>query len=493
MIAGLGAASLGRQVVVTPDDLRATFLFEDCTDEQLLWLVDNGKAVGLPAGAELLRQGEVTNDFWVLVEGELRFSRSAGGRDLIINAVDRPGSWGGWLPVSDDRSPVSIRLLRESRLLLLSRGAMEHVLRKGFPIALHLINGLNWGVRNFEAVARQQEKMVAVGGLAAGLAHELNNPAAAAVRAASRLPEVSRERDAWALALGAHVTASQATAVLTTALEGGTRLPPTDPLARSDREDTVTAWLERHEVVDPHRLAPALVDAGLTARDLERVAAEVDGEALPAALGWLAASLAVDALAAEVARSASRVSRLVTAITDYADLDRAAEREIDVRMGISDTLAVLAQRLDGVIVSRDDDPALPRIWGGAAELNQVWTHLIENAADAVRALPPGERRVAIRTATDGDGVVIEVADNGPGIPPEIQGRIFEPFFTTKPVGGGTGLGLDTAYRVVVRLYGGDLRVASEPGDTRFTVRLPVGMPPEDDRGGEAGDPRAGLP
>jgi signal transduction histidine kinase len=245
------------------------------------------------------------------------------------------------------------------------------------------------------------------------------------------------------------------------------------PLARSDREDLFAAWLDDHAVADPYDLAAALVDAGLATTDLDAVAAEIPADALADALAWLGAALASDALAGEIEQSAARISDLVRAIKGYSYMDRAPEQEVDVREGLEVTLKILAYKLRGITVERDYAPDLPRVTAYAGALNQVWTNLLDNAIDALKAAATPDPRIRIRAAPDGDGVLVEIADNGPGIPPAVQGRLFEPFFTTKPVGDGTGLGLDTAYRVVVRDHGGDLRFTSAPGATRFTVRLPL--------------------
>ncbi|MDP9362814.1 MAG: ATP-binding protein, partial [Chloroflexota bacterium] len=268
------------------------------------------------------------------------------------------------------------------------------------------------------------------------------------------------------------------------------------PLERSDREDALAAWLGDRGVADAYDLAPALVDAGLGPDDLDGIDADVPADALPIALGWLGAAVAADALAAEVEQSAARISDLVRAIKDYTYLDRAPEQEVDVRDGIDTTLKILAYKLRGVAVERDYAPEIPRVTAYASALNQVWTNLLDNAIDALGKPDEGgtrDPRIHIRVAPDGDGVLVEVADNGPGIPTAVQSHVFEPFFTTKPVGQGTGLGLDTSYRIVVRDHGGDLRFASEPGDTRFIVRLP--RDGSNHRGAEApveGEPQADV-
>lgn len=476
-------------MAITTDALRSTFFFEACSDEQLAWLVAHGQEAVLPAGSQILAQGEPADAFWVLLDGELRFTREAGGRDLIMQATDRPGSWGGWLPVFDERSVITVRLLRESRLLRLSRDDMRHLLTAGFPIAYHLLNGLTWGVQNFEALARQQEKLTAIGQLAAGFAHELNNPAAAALRATERLRETLGDAAGRALALGRQLAPGQPAALASLAREIAVRPTtdaPLDPLTEDDRHGDITAWLAAHGADDPE-LALALDEAGLAPADLDHAAALVPPEAAASAVGWLGASATARLLTGEVERSVARISGLIAAFRGYSYLDHPAEEEeVDLHAGLEDTLAVLAHSLAGITVTRDFDPDLPPVVANGRDLNQVWTSLLDNACDAVAGPPAGQARIVVRTARDGDQVLVEIADNGPGVPVEIRDRIFEPFFTTKPLGEGTGLGLDIAYRIVVRQHRGDLRLVSTPGETRFQVRLPLHA------GGQQGQPDARL-
>jgi len=314
----------------------------------------------------------------------------------------------------------------------------------------------------------EQEKMAALGKLSAGLAHELNNPAAAAQRAAQGLQEATFNTQLLALELAGRLS-PEGREVLVGVLREATANDNVvlDPLSRSDREEEIANWLEERGFREAWDLAPVLGAGGLSARHLKRLAAEIsDGEALAGVLEWLGATLESTHLAGEVRRSAGRISELVESMNVYTHMDRAAYSETDVREGLENTLTILGHKLKGVTVEREYAEDLPRIWANAGELNQVWSNLIDNAADAVA----GHGRIWIKAFQDGDGLVVQIVDDGPGIPVEIQGQIFDPFFTTKEIGEGTGLGLDIVRRVVSG-HGGVVSVDSNSRQTYFTVRL----------------------
>ncbi len=264
-----------------------------------------------------------------------------------------------------------------------------------------------------------------------------------------------------------------------------------DPLTRSDREGEIGDWLDARDVADAWDLAPALVDAGLTVERLDALAGQIAGDALDTIVRWLATTLAAEDLLREVEQSTGRLAELVGAVKKYTYKDRAPAQEIDIHDGIEDTIKILGYKLKHIAVVREYDRALPRIEARGSELNQVWTNLLDNAADAIYDTAAGREgggRITIRTAREPERVLVEIADNGPGIPPEVIDRICEPFFTTKGVGKGTGLGLDISHQIIVGKHGGDLHVESRPGDTRFQVRLPLG---KDGGAGAGGGGRKG--
>jgi signal transduction histidine kinase len=341
----------------------------------------------------------------------------------------------------------------------------------------HLLDGLFQTVERIDSLVRERESLVALGTMAAGLAHELNNPAAAAVRAGDDLRSTLEAMQGTLPALmngtlsPAQLRAIFALQVQVSGLAGDVR--PLDALSAADREDEIVAWLEDRGVDDAWTLAPSLVAGGLDLDWLEHAAEEVGPEALAPALRWIVCGLTASHLLSQLQGATRRISDLVRAVKEYTYMDRAPVQEIDLHDGIESTLVMLGHKLPhGTTVVREFDPALPRIEAYGSELNQVWLNLLDNAVDAAG----GTGQVRIRTAHDGDGVLVEIADTGPGVPEDIQRRIFEPFFTTKEPGKGTGLGLDIARRIAVERHGGDLTLESEPGNTRFTVRLLYRLP-----------------
>ena len=327
--------------------------------------------------------------------------------------------------------------------------------------------------RRVEEELRQGEKMAALGKLSAGLAHELNNPAAAATRAANQIGDCLSKLDDLAVKLNRHTLTEaqwQRFHAVKHRLEGRGGASELGALERADYEEAVAEWLESHEVSESWRLAPDLVAAGMDVDGLDAAAGDLPAEAVSDAVAWLAESLAAGQLARTIAHSTSSISELVGVVKRYSYMDQAPQQEVDVHEGLDNTLAILGHKLKGgTVVTREYDRELPRISVAGGELNQVWSNLLDNAIDAAGA--SGEIRV--RTYREDDRLVVEIADNGPGIPEDVQPRIFDPFFTTKDVGQGTGLGLDVARRIVTERCEGEIGFQSERGDTRFWVRLPL--------------------
>ena len=465
------------------DELRTLFLFEKLTEDQLDWLCREGHAEVVPAGP-VVTEGDPATCFYVLLEGTLVMSRRVGADDVEVTRSSNPGVYGGAFRayIPDRAQQVysnSIRATVPTRFYVLDADKFAAMMRGWFPMAVHMLEGLFFGMQNTQQAVGQRERLLALGSLSAGLTHELNNPAAAAVRATSALRErvAGMRHKLGMIAAGPFDRASLETLVRLQedATERVSKAPTLSPMEASDREDVIGDWLGDHGISGGWELAPTFVQAGLDTDWLEQVVTTVEGQTLEGAMRWLNYTVETELLMNEIEDSTNRISVLVGAAKQYSQLDRAPYRVIDVHELIDSTLLMLGRKLDGITVVKDYDRSLPQIPVYAAELNQVWTNLIDNAVQAMN----GEGTLTVRTALDRDQLLVEIGDTGPGVPPEIRDRIFEPFFTTKPVGEGTGLGLDISWRVVVNKHHGDLRVESVPGDTRFRVHLPLTAPAEE--------------
>jgi signal transduction histidine kinase len=467
---------------LTLDELRGLFLFEDLSDDQLAWVADNGDVVDCPAGAEVSVEGEPAECFFVLLEGTLSMVRLVGGSEVETVRTDHRGVYSGAVQFYfgdrlEQRYPATVRAVTDCRFLALPAGPFAAVFRQWYPMAVHLLEGMFVGQRNSAELVGQRERLLALGKLTAGLTHELNNPAAAAARATAALRErLAGMRHKLALLSEGKLDGEVLRSLTGMQEEFVARIAGTRELStleRSDLEDGLGDWLDERGVTQPWDLAGVFVAAGLGPDDLDRVADAVAPSCLEPALRWLAYTVETETLLAEIADSTGRISSLVDAAKQYSQMDRMPHQPTDLRAGLDATLVMLGAKIgSGITVVKDYDPELPPVPAYAGELNQVWTNLIVNALDAMA----GEGTLTLRTARDGDCALVEIGDTGPGIPEELRSRVFEPFFTTKPVGQGTGLGLDVSWRIVVKRHGGDLRVTSRPGDTRFQVALPLAEP-----------------
>ena len=467
-----------------PEELRRTFLFEKLTDEQLDWLCREGHVEQLPAG-RVYTEGEPASCFYVLLDGEVALSRLVGGDDVETNRTNQIGVYSGaWQAYLGDRVPQvynnSMRAVVPSRFFVLDAEKLAEMMREWFPMALHMLEGLFFGIQNIQQTVAQRERLLALGSLSAGLTHELNNPAAAAVRATSSLRDrvAGMRHKLGLIAMGPYDRETLATLIRCQedAVERVAKAAPMTPMEASDREDEIVDWLEAHDIAGGWDIAPTFVQAGLDVPWLDQVATTVDQQTLEGAVRWLNYTLESELLMNEIEDSTTRISTLVAAAKQYSQMDRAPFQTVDVHELLDSTLLMLGRKIgDKITVVKEYDRSLPPVPAYAAELNQVWTNLIDNAVAAME----GEGTLTIRTDRDDGWAVISICDDGPGVPEDIRARIFEPFFTTKPVGEGTGLGLDISWRIVINKHHGDLSLESVPGDTRFIVRLPLD-PPRDD-------------
>ncbi|MDQ4037042.1 MAG: ATP-binding protein [Actinomycetota bacterium] len=464
------------------EDLRSLSLFDGLTDSQLGELIEAGTEVRIEPGIALWREGEHADYWWVLVEGAIELSRHIGREDTVIGRLDVPGRWAGGLRAWDQQGVylATGRCVADGRVLRVPSEALRERSNAWFPFAGHLIEGVYGTMRTVEATARQRESLVTLGTLAAGLAHEINNPAAAATRAVDSL-EGACQTLLSSLGRLAHdeISAAQFTELdaLRREIQPGSSAPtamePVDPLDLADQEEALSSWLTDHGVEREWVIAPPLAAAGADLAWCERAATVLKDTALEPGLEWVASSLLVDTLLSEVKESTRRVSELVAAMKSHSQMDRASMQEIDVTEGLESSLVMLGHKLrEGITVERKYRPDVPRIEAYAGELNQVWTNLIDNAAGAM----DGKGTLRVATRADGDGVIVEIGDTGPGMPPEVAARAFEAFYTTKEVGKGTGLGLDIARRIVEQRHGGTISIDSRPGNTILRVQLPARPP-----------------
>lgn len=454
------------------DQLRALELFDGLTDAQLADLHDGGAEVEIAVDDVVFREGEHADFWWVLVEGALDLYRHVGREHLLVAQMEVPGRWAGGFRAWDDRGVylATGRVVAAGWVLRVPAVVLRELTSSWFPFGGHLIEGLYRTARSIEATARQRGSLVTLGTLAAGLAHEINNPASAATRAADALDTAHRTLLSSLDRLAQDdISAGQFAALddlrnEIEPLDGA----DVDPLVRADLEQELTAWLVRHGVEREWTIAQPLAAAGVDGAWCDRAARVLEGSSLAAGLEWVASTLSAATLLAEVRASTRRISELVAAVRSYSQMDRASMQLTDLRDGLESTLVILGHKLRGVDVVRDYAD-VPRVDAYPGELNQVWTNLIDNAVDAMDGA--GTLRIAIRAA--GDDVIVEIGDTGPGMSPEVAARAFEAFFTTKDVGQGTGLGLDIARRVVAERHSGVISIDRGPGGTVLRVRLPA--------------------
>jgi signal transduction histidine kinase len=465
----------------TPDLLRTLFLFESLSDERLRYLCEHGTIAQVEPGW-LYRQGEDATCFYVLLDGTLVMSRRVGDDEVEVNRTSFRGSYvGAWTAYLGDLVPQvydsSVRVTEPATFFQLDSSVLRDVMQEWFPMAQHLLTGLFQGFTTRQRTIAQRERLLALGSLSAGLTHELNNPAAAAVRATATLQQrVSKMREKLAALAAGHLDEAALQTLIKFQDEAAQRVaaaPRLSAIESADREDELSDWLEEHGVSRAYEIAPPFVQAGIDVDWLELVANAAPSESLAGAIHWLYYTIDTELLMKEITDSTTRISTLIGAAKHYSQMDRSPYQTADLRELLDSTLVMLAGKIPaGVTVVKDYEDTLPPVPSYAAELNQVWTNIIDNALQAM-----GDRgTLTIRTRRDDEYATVQITDTGPGIPAENKDRIFEPFFTTKPIGHGTGLGLDIAWRIVVNKHRGYLKVTSEPGATTFTVRLPLTGP-----------------
>lgn len=463
---------------VDPDRLRAVELFAGLTDEQIAWVATQGTPMSFEDGTVLFEDGDDGDYFYVLLAGGLLFTKVINGEEQVMsrNLAEPDGT----SPVPGDKPAAASQFTGELPMLAggayVARGtAIGHTETMAYdraeffamlarcPQMCHvLLPVLAWKIRSYEHQSGRSVMLEGLGTLAAGLAHELNNPTAALIRAAQDLTCVAGRLAEWAVRWGDQATPAERAAL------GGLDLNETvsDPLTAAVASDEIIDLLDERGVGEPGALAFTLADCGFDAEALRSL--EVRAEAFEAAVSFLAYSAQIRMLAGEVTEGGHRIGNLINSVKGYTNVGRAPLQDVRLAEGVDATLAMMAPKLHGIRVRREY-AELPLIPGCPGELNQVWTNLIENAVDAME----GSGKLIVRIFREGDSAVVEFRDSGPGIPPEVMPRLFQPFFTTKDIGKGTGLGLHLSRDIVVHRHKGHLDVASVPGDTEFRVYLPM--------------------
>jgi signal transduction histidine kinase len=473
----------------SPDELRTLFLFEALTDEQRQTLCRNGHIVTYQPGP-ICVEGEPATCFYVLMDGELVMSKRSGGDDVETNRTSQRGVYcGAWSAYVEGIPHVyesSVRVTKPSTFFVLDAEAFARFVKDEFPMAVHLLDGLKVGGLRTRQILGQREKLLALGQLSAGLTHQLNNPAAATARAVADLRDrVGRMRHKLAMLADGTFSAEALRRLVSIQEEVTEQVAKAasqelGALEAADREEQIGDWLEEHGVEGAWDYASTFVDAGLDTDWLERISAsigDIDARAsLKNAVGWVKYTVDIELLMNQIAEASKRISALLAGAKQYSQMDRAPYQLADINDLLHSTLMMFGTKVgkDAPIkLVKEYDKTLPKLLCYPGDLNQVWTNLIDNAIAAMGA----SGTLTVRTMRENDDMVrVEICDDGPGIPADIIERIFTPFFTTKPFGEGTGLGLDLAWRIVVEKHHGNLRVESQPGNTRFIVVLPLEAP-----------------
>ncbi len=460
-------------------DLRELPIFASFDDDELACFTTPGYEYQIDAGTVICAEGDPPRGLFILLEGELEIIKMIGGEERLL-AIMEPGSFVGEISLLTGMPhTATARATASSRLLRFQPSQFEGVQES--PVIALLLRTMAERLKNTEQSIQTHQKLSALGKLAAGLAHEINNPAAASLRAIEQLPEIMAHQQALLLQLARYrLNAAQIERLREVErglIERSMKPLFINPLERSDREEALIAWLDERAVANAWEIAPPLVNAGATEADLAALESVIGIEALGEALAWLENAITSAELMRTINTGMHRIVDLVKAVKEYSYMDQSAVQDVDIHEGLDNTLKMLGHKLKSVQVIRDYDPTLPRVTAYGSELNQVWTNLIDNAIDAVG----GKGAITLRTWHESDRVIVEVCDNGTGIPPELQQRIFEPFFTTKSIGLGTGIGLDMVWKTIVVQHRGNIQVDSVPGDTRFIVSLPIHRADSDER------------
>jgi signal transduction histidine kinase len=448
-------------------------LFEGISDSELEWLIANSQIIHLNNGDYFTKEGDLDVRFAIVLEGEMQVSRLLHGTAVVVGTTPRGITCGQLNLLNETPAEQTVQAIMPTAVMVFEPNAFHAIFSACPKVGSRILRIAAERMAMFLSQETQQQKMAALGKLSAGLAHELNNPAAAARRGTQSLRELLPALPAETIALNACYFSREQMDALSQLQQSlivrASQPPALNPLDRGDHEEAIGNWLDENNVSGAWEIAPVLANVGFRLDELYELSDQMGAQFTPQVVAWLAHTLSAAELLLSVEQSTKRISDLVGAIKEYTYMDRArVVDEVDLERSLETTLQVLNHKLKNIRVIRDYDATLPRVTGNGGDLNQVWTNLIDNASDAMK----GEGTLQIITRNEAEFAMVEIADSGSGIPPEILPHIFTPFFTTKGVGAGTGLGLDISYRIIQQ-HNATIEVQSVPGRTRFIVRIPV--------------------
>ncbi|MCE7064852.1 ATP-binding protein [Dyadobacter sp. CY326] len=457
-------------------DLKSNKIFQDVPEDQLQWLIDKSAHYELPEGELMTSPGEPLKGTHVVISGRIELYRIQNNTKLFIAEL-LPGTVTGTLPFSRGKVGVAYGQCTElTQLMTFPADQMRELIVSHYELTQALVIVMTSRVREFTELEQQNEKMMALGKLSAGLAHELNNPAAAIVRGSDSLKKhLLLQPGAFKKLISIHLSPDEVELIneKMTSIMGNTNRPVLSMMQRSEREDEVLDWLDANNINGCEDIAENIVEFGLTEEDLEDLKSKINKDDFSPILLWMNNNLTTERMVADIQEASKRIADLVGSVKTFTHMDRGGEREItDIHTGIKNTLTMLNYKLKkgNIKVTEEFDTTIPHVMVMVGELNQVWTNLIDNAIDALENQPNPELHII--THRDKEFVKVSICDNGPGIPAEIKNKIFDPFFTTKAIGKGTGLGLDVVIRII-KQHHGSVTLHSEPGKTEFLVCFPI--------------------